>query len=229
METAILNKLRPKRSRRLISLLPAKRWLYYLLHPNKGQVYIQNTDLSRLPALPDIMPLSMKEMATDSEQDREAWLQIIGESFSRSLNPADFIKAITDHNEYLVEHTYFLMRDGERIGVVSWGIFRKNKKMGVTHYLGIRKSCLGRGLGKYLILYALHKMRDAGITLCECESNLEHLRSLLIHFDFGFQPKKRDDWNVGNITPWPFNILARRRFDALYGRRQKERGSSERS
>jgi len=229
MEVAAFNKPHPENNRRSPFMLPARRWLHYLRHPNSGQVYIQNADLSHLPALPDIMPLSMKEMATDNEQDIEAWLQIIGESFSRSVNRADFIKAIIDHNEYLVERTYFLMRDEEPIGVVSWGIFRRNKKMGVTHYLGIKKYYSGRGLGKYLILYTLHKMRDEGITLCECESKLEHGKSLLIHFDFGFQPKERDEWNVENITPWPFNILARRRFRALYDRWQKERGSSGRS
>jgi len=200
-----------------------------LLHPDNGQVYIQNTDLSNLPALPDIGPLSMKEMTTADGRDIEAWLQIIRESFSRSLNHADFVKAIIDHPKYFVTHTYFLMRDGERIGVVSWGTFRANRQMGVTHYLGIKKSCLGRGLGRYLILYVLHKMREEGIMSCECESILDHEQSLLIHFDFGFQPKMRDDWNVEDVTPWPFNILARRRFRALYGRRQRQRGSSAKS
>lgn len=224
METAMGNTPRSPGSRRPAFLLPVKRWLYYLLHPNRGQVYFQNADLANLPALPDIGPLSMKEMATDNGQDIEAWLQIIGESFSQSLSHADLVKAIIDHPTYLVLHTYFLMRGEERVGVVSWGIFRRNKKMGVTHYLGIKKSCLGRGLGRYLILYILHKMREEGITSCEGESTLEHEQSLFIHFDFGFQPKQRDDWNVPDITPWPFNVLARRRFRALFSRRQKKRG-----
>ena len=229
METVMGNSLRPPGSRRPISLLSVKRWLYYLLHPNSGQVYFQNADLSSLPALPDIGPFSMEEMATGNGQDIEAWREIIGESFSQSLSHADFVKAIIDHPTYLILHTYFLMRGGKRVGVVSWGIFRRNKKMGVTHYLGIKKSCLGRGLGRYLILYILHKMREEGITSCEGESTLEHEQSLSIHFDFGFQPKQRDDWNVPDITPWPFNILAWRRFGALFSRRQKKRGLSERS
>lgn len=222
MSVVVSNKPHHKRNRLISFLALSRRWLRFLLNPNRGQVYFHKNDLYNLPELPNISPMYIKEMATDNECEIDVWLQIIGQSFSRSLKHADYKKAIVDHNEYLVTHTYLLMQGKEYIGVVSEGVFRKDEKIGVTHYLGLKRSYLGRGLGKYLILYALHRMRDKGIEFCEGESNLEHVKSLCIHFDFGFRPKNRDYWNVENVTPWPFNIITYRRFCALYSNWQKK-------
>ena len=121
-------------------------------------------------------------------------------------------------------HTYFLMDDHKYIGVVSEAVFRGNKQVGVTHYLGLDKDYLGIGLGKYLILYTLHKLREHNLTSCEGESILQHKKSLFIHFDFGFLPKmSRDYWNTPDRAPALMRAITNLKFKQAYREWQRSR------
>ena len=180
-------------------------------------VYFRRIDLRDLKQLQDISPLYIKEMSINDESQVNEWLSIIDQSFSRNWEKKDYKKCIIKHEIYDVPHTYFLM-DGEKyIGVVSEAVFKKNIQVGVTHYLGLDKDYLGRGLGKYLILYVLHKMKEHNLKSCEGESTLKYTVSLFIHFDLGFRPKiKLDYWNTPNNAPAVMRAITNYKFRRLY-------------
>jgi len=184
---------------------------------NSGLVYLQRADLRELPPLWEISPLFLKEMSINDESQVNEWLRIINQSFSRTWNREEYVKNIINHEIYEILYTYLLM-DGEKyIGVVSEAIFKRNKQVGVTHYIGLDKYYLGRGLGKYLILYTLHKMREHNLKSCEAETTLDHKRSIFIHFDLGFSPKtKLNHWNTMDRTYTLKKIINNYRLKRFY-------------
>jgi GNAT superfamily N-acetyltransferase len=184
--------------KKLISLpLSVMRKLRTLFSPHFGLVYFQ-CDLSKpLPPLPVITPFYIKEMDVKNEFQINEWLSIMNQAFKTNSSRTDFEKIILTHPYYEVAHTYFLMDGDECIGAVSEAHYRSNKKIGVTHMLGINQEYRGKNLGKYMILYVLHQLKEHGYSYCEGESRLRHKKSLHIHFDFGFYPKKKADyWNT---------------------------------
>jgi GNAT superfamily N-acetyltransferase len=203
----------------------AKRIVLFYGHPGSGPVYFQKADLQKLPPLFEIAPLTVKEMDSSDTYEVHQWLEIINESFLRQLSEDDYCSSILSHAIYDVLHTYFLLDKDCYIGVVSLGVFKKNTSIAVTHYLGIRKAYLGRGLGKYLILFVLHKARDYSFASCEGESSLSHFKSIYIHFDLGFKPKEKlDYWNTPNPFPFVARVITRHRFRQLYLTWQEQRG-----
>ena len=180
------------------------------------------SDLKSLPALPDIAPLEVRSMDIRNEDEITEWLAIMGESFNGPWSCADYEGNILNHPEYQVLETHFLM-DGQRpIAAGSVGVFRKNPKIGVTHYLGARKEVRGRGLGKFMLLYMLHRLQDLGIKRCEGESKLRHAESLAIHFDFGFIPKPRAGaWNTPTGAGPFMRLVGNVMMNRLYRRRRR--------
>lgn len=197
-----------------------KKYYIFYTSPYLCPIYFHRDGFMDLPSLPDISPLSIKKMLSDNESEINEWLIIMNQSFSRTWGKADYNKNIINHNVYDVLNTYFLMDENKYVGAVSEGVFKLNNEMGVTHYLGLDRKYLGRGLGKYLILYTLHMMKEHGLKGCEGESSLKHMESLNIHFDFGFKPKlELDYWNTPNKYPLIIKNRINVRFKSLYYKR----------
>ena len=155
-------------------------------------------DLNNLPPFnKDIAPLHLKEMDMEDESEIREWLKIHNDAFGRAWGFKEYQAFMLNHPYLIVTHTYFMMDESTPMGAGSVGVFKKNKEIGVGHYLGIRKNFQGRGLGKYMVLYRYHKLHEHGIRICESETTLRHKKSLLIHFDCGSRPKFRPDyWNT---------------------------------
>jgi GNAT superfamily N-acetyltransferase len=194
------------------------------LSSNSVPVYFRRPHLCNLPPLWDISPLYVEEMSTGDDTQIEAWLSIINRAFSRNWGRQHFLTSIVSHPVYDVAHTYFLMDDQHYVGVVSEAAFKANRGVGVTHYLGLDTAHLGRGLGKYLILYTLHKMKQHNLVSCEGESTLEHRKSLSIHFDLGFHPKtKPDHWNTPSGSATWMRAIANARLRGMYSQSRARR------
>lgn len=181
-------------------------------------------DLERLPPLVDITPLYLREMNMRDEAEVTIWLDIHNDAFGRAWGPAEYESAILRHPMFLVTHTYFVIDGRGPIGAGSMGINRKNEEIGIGHYLQVRGGAQGLGVGKYLALYRLHRLKELGLRRCEIVTTLRHRRSLFIHFDCGAKPKLRlDYWNdLGQPS-----ALARRivhyRLNGLYREWMRDR------
>ena len=184
-------------------------------------------DLSRLPPLThDLSPLYVREMLMHDPADIAAWLEIHNDAFGTAWGVADYEREILRHPTVKVWHTYLLMEGALAIGSACAGVFQRNAEVGVGHFLGLRRSARGRGLGRYLAVYRYHRLREAGIQICESETTLRNRESLGIHFACGFRPKTR--WDVWN-SPDPADALqqwiTRQRLGRLYRRWSRERSS----
>ena len=129
----------------------------------------------------------------------------------------DFYDNVIQHPYYSVIETFFLVDGVKPIAIVSAAYFKKNNKIGVTHYLGISQEYKGQKLGKYMILYALHYLRKNGFNQCEAESYLKYKESLGIHFNFGFKPKtKFENWNTFDNSNLISKILTKSELLKFY-------------
>jgi len=151
------------------------------------------------------------------EADVTTWLEIHNDAFGRTWGPAEYESAILHHPMFLVTHTYFVIDGTGPIGTASIGVNRKNVEIGIGHYLQVRRRAQGLGVGKYLVLYRLHRLKDLGLRRCEIVTTLGYRKSLFIQFDCGAKPKLQlDYWNdLGQSS-----ALARRivhyRLEGLY-------------
>lgn len=184
---------------------------------NNSLICLQCDDLSKLPELP-VINYSIRTMNINSQNDIDFWLEIMRFSFQRpGLGVKDYKDSIQQHPYYSVMETFFLVDNEKPIAIVSAAYFQKNKKMGVTHYLGISKEFKGQKLGKYMILYALHFLKEKGFRQCEAETYLNYKESLGIHFDFGFIPKtKFENWNTVDNSNLVSKILTNRALSKFY-------------
>jgi len=133
----------------------------------------------------------------NSDEDIAHWISIHNNAFGRNWNKNNFSKSVVNHKDLNIYHTYFLMDREKHIGAASVGVFRRNENIGVTHYAALIKERQGQGLGKYLIQYRYHKLREVGVTVCENETKIGYPESIRIHFDCGAQIKTKPDyWNT---------------------------------
>ncbi len=182
--------------------------------------------LDNLPPLWDISPLVVIEMDLTNEAHRTAWLNIIHKSFPPKGDSnwlPDIGTSIVWNPICDVRHTYFLMNGDQYIGVISEAVFRLNLFMGVPHYLGLDPAYQNKGLGKYLLLYSMHRMKAHGLHQCEGESTMEHQTALLIHFALGMTPKlTRDNWNTPGEVSEDYPAL----YDAWRKKKQARIGTN---
>ncbi len=206
-----------------------KRRLRSWTQLNLGQVYFQLDGMNNLLPLRNISPLYIVEMQPNQPSHVESWLNIVNQAFSREWIQKQFDEAILNHPYYDVTHTYLLMDEQKCIGVVSEAVFAQNKQIGVTHYLGLDQKYLGKGLGKYLILYTLHQMHRHGLSRCEGESTLRHSESLLIHFSLGFSPKPKPDyWNTPNRVSPLTKLVTNAKYQQFYDQWVNRKKANER-
>jgi len=200
----------PRTARRCIEMAKARCVV------SAACVYFRRENLAQLPELPDIEPFRIANMDLNSESHTQAWLRLVNRAFFRQWSTEDFISSISYHPNYRVLETYFLVLGSELVGTCSIGVFRMNPTVGVTHYLALQNEFRGQGLGKYLLLYGLHRLRKYDVCACEGESTLAHKESLFIHFGLGFRPKRSQPWNTQTLTVWLSRRVAWRRFVRLY-------------
>ena len=192
------------------------------LRSNSVRVCVRH-DLAALPPLTDISPLYIREMDMRDESEIRMWLEIHNEAFHRAWGLQEYEASMLRHPCFLIMHTYFMM-DGHRpIGTGSVGVYRRNKEVGVCHYLQFRTCARERGLGQHMALYRLHRLKQLGVRTCEIVTTLKHKKALFIHFDLGAQPKlELDHWN--DLKGKGFlRALAHMRLERMYGKWNRSR------
>ena len=199
-----------------------------LWRPDRVLVYTQG-DLDHLPDLKqDIAPLYVAEMNREDESEIGLWLDVHNDAFSRKWGPDEYRAEVLNHPDLQILHTYLVMNDDEVVGTASVGVFRRQKNIGVGHYIQLRRSAQSHGLGKYLLLYRYHKLKQLGIRTCESQTTLVREKALLLHFSCGFRPKTRpDSWNSTGVNSPLARMRANLQLERLYRTWQRGRKSSD--
>jgi GNAT superfamily N-acetyltransferase len=182
--------------------------------------------LSKLPELRPRPGFRFREMDMHDEADISTWLRVHNDAFAHDWGPAEFQGAILGHPHFDVQRTFFVLDGDVALGAASIGVFRRNRDVGVGHYLGVSRRAQGLGLGRDLVVYRYRELRDAGITQCESHTHIGLVRSLRIHFECGFVPKLRfDHWNTPNTATPPVRALTNVRLRVLHRRWRRQHAS----
>jgi GNAT superfamily N-acetyltransferase len=161
------------------------------------------------------------------EADIAAWLEIHNDAFGSAWGLEDYEREILHHPTVTVWHTYLIMDGSRALGSACAGVYRRNPEVGAGHFLALRRSAHGRGLGRHIVLYRYHRLREAGIRLCESETTLRNRESIGIHFACGFRPKTRlDAWNSPDPGDALQRWITRQRLERLYRRWSRQRSGS---
>jgi GNAT superfamily N-acetyltransferase len=191
---------------------------------DQALVCTRTEDLATLPELRPTPGHHFREMDMADPAEVATWLAVHNDAFGHVWGVEQFRGAILEHPHFEVWQTFFVMDGATALGAASIGVFRRNRDVGVGHYLGVSPKAQGLGLGRELVLYRYRALRDSGIAQCESHTHIGRARSLWIHFECGFVPKLRfDDWNTPNTATAPVRALTNARLKALHRRWRRER------
>jgi GNAT superfamily N-acetyltransferase len=130
-----------------------------------------------------IRPMTTDDIGlwTDIQRDAEPYLQI---------TPRIFRDEFGDDLEAL-ERRCFIVTDprGLGIGTVSAWYHRdfRGQDYGRIHWVAIRPSCQGKGLGKAALAYAMRRLAQWH-ERCYLVTSTERLQAIRMYLDFGFMP-----------------------------------------
>lgn len=163
--------------------------LNYLFNYSKTVVYVQ-IDLSRLPKLPDISPLKVRELSLDDENDLKTWADIINIAYEEEQYDAALAKDKLTNHEFLKVKKVFLVFDGTKcIGTVSAAVFKSNPNIASGCRFAVHPDYRSKGLGKYLYLLILHVLNNDGYKYFESTMAIKRETSFIIKFKLGFYPQ----------------------------------------
>ncbi|HXY92125.1 MAG TPA: GNAT family N-acetyltransferase [Acidimicrobiia bacterium] len=177
------------------------------------------SDLSGL--LPVEIPsgATIREMNMGDAADVRRWLDVHNAAYQHQWTETEYRNVILEHRHIRVSRTFLLDVDGQIVGTASIGRFRRNENVGVGHYLGVVPSEQSHGLGRVLVAYRYHALRDEGVTECESQTQIKRVSSLRLHFAFGFVPKWHlDEWNNPDTWSAPVRAITNVRLYALHRR-----------
>lgn len=192
---------------------------------DQALVCTRTEDLATLPALPETPGCGFREMDMGAGIDVATWLAVHNDAYDHDWDAEQFERAILRHPYFDVWKTFFALEGETAVGAASIGVFRGNPSVGVGHYLGVTKRAQRLGVGRSLVVYRYHALRDAGIVQCESQTHIGRVGSLRIHFECGFVPKLHfDPWNTPNTAALPVRLLTNARLKGQYQRWRRERG-----
>lgn len=169
-------------------------------------VLIRNAgELSDVPA-PALPPgYRIEDMDMQDRHDVGRWLALHNHAFGRNWGTADYRSGVVNHPHYDILRTIFLVDSRGPVAASSLGVFRRNREMGIGHYLAVAPRGQGRGLGKNLARYRYRALAELGIRRTEAETQIVRTASIRAQFGCGLQPKYRfDHWNtLDSASPLP--------------------------
>ncbi len=196
-------------------------WLHRLQRTNFGFgtliVCTQGT-ADTIPANALNSSYTFSSMDIKKHEDVQIWLQVFNDAFQRNYDEQDFEKNILYHPVIKVLDTLFLYnKKKEVMGITSVGVFHKNPRVGVGHYIAVPKQFQGKKLGSYIGVHRYHLLTELGLNTFESETTVDRKKSIFMHFKMGFQPKYTlDYWNTRNIATMLFQPLIKKKIDTYY-------------
>lgn len=90
---------------------------------------------------------------------------------------------------FLPQATWLLVRGDDLCGTVQ-GVAESQRNLGAIQNLGVVPTHRGLGLGKALLLQALHGFREAGLSKAFLEVTAQNEAAVLLYRRIGFRSRK---------------------------------------
>ena len=156
--------------------------------------------LDTIPAAPLPDGWAMRPFAPD---DVALWTAIIreGETFS-VIHDDLWNKQFGDDPDAAPARIFFLCDpSGQAVGTISawYGDKPPFAGWGRIHWVTILPAYQGQGLGKAMLTFALHRLRELGHTNAYLYTSSGRLPALRMYRNYGFTP---DPWDSNNEAVW---------------------------
>ncbi len=184
------------------------RHLKYLFDLNHT-IVILHFDLRFIPDQIELDKITVKEISIEDDKAMKEWSDIINSAFS-------FKKPYNAQTskDYILKHPYkkitncYLVYDGDyAIATFFIGSFKSNNKIACAGRFAVRPEFQGKGLGKYIVLKAMHIMKQYGYQFYEETFNYWRKYSYKLFIHCGGYPEF--DRKYCQLRPTPKFILVR--------------------
>lgn len=154
-----------------------------------AEVHVQ-ADLNEIIPLPDILPLYTKKIDLNDSEQVNAWVEVVNEAYADANYDFESAQKLLTRHHFLVDTETFLIFDKNKvIATVSCGIYPDFPDVGGVFRLAVRKDYQGRGVGKYIILYGYHHLKNIGIKKGESVISAHRTVSIITHIKCGLKPQ----------------------------------------
>lgn len=190
--------------------------LRYVFNFNVDRVVVNlQRDLDDLPPLEVPEGLTFRPADLRDAADRAHWIRLVNAAYFDATEDDRSAERLLSTHAFLTDmEVFFLCRDDRPIATVSTGVFRNAPTFGGDARIAVDPAEQGQGLGRTLILFALHRLRSKGLTHAEAVITLKREQSLRLHFKLDFQiPPHRRQWNFDiQRRMWPVRWLVHSRL-----------------
>ncbi|MBR2339677.1 MAG: GNAT family N-acetyltransferase [Clostridia bacterium] len=148
---------------------------------NLPQLIMRNSDLSSLA------PINLGDgysVHTHTDGNEGAWEEIIESAFDTHYDFDFLIKA----GDYAPERVFYISYLGRDVATTTAVENPKYAKEGWLRMVGVRKEESGKGLGKQIILIALHSLRERGYKSVVLSTDDFRIPALCSYLSLGFRP-----------------------------------------
>ncbi len=172
--------------------------------------------LSCLPSLGDIAPFYIKPLDIGNAEHIRNWIEIISDGYEEDYD-LDYAMWHFQSHTFLDEiRTWFIMEETYPIATISVGKYRSNRNCGGDARIAVRKEYRGQGLGRHLILYGFHQLREQGVEMGETMIAIKRSTSIYLHLTCGFRPQTDvDRWQYKDHAFFLNRILANRSLERM--------------
>lgn len=116
------------------------------------------------------------------EEDKDAWVRCVTPGLR-----ADFDERLIGEGVDIFQDLLFLDYQGEHVGTIT-AHMQPEKGMCRIHMVGLRSDFRGKGLSKYLMMFAQEKMKEERVPLCYLTTDEHRVSAVKSYLDAGFLP-----------------------------------------
>ncbi|HUT53208.1 MAG TPA: GNAT family N-acetyltransferase [bacterium] len=161
------------------------------------QLEMARPDLAGLPAIELGPGYTLRHYR---EGDAEVWGRIMSEAFTPYWNTDRFQRSFLPHFGFKPERVIFVCHEGRPVGSASafqWPGIPRDR--GYIHMVGVLREHCGRGLGYWLTLACLNRLREEGFTSAMLQTEDYRIPAIKHYLRLGFTPvlvqqEQREKW-----------------------------------
>lgn len=190
----------------------------YLFNYSRTVVHLQ-LDTSILPNITPNSSFFIKEMDIKSNDDLIDWISIVNDGYDDVCYTIEQARVHFDNHLFLDFISVFILYlNNEPVATYGIGRYLSNGMIGGSNRLVVKKKHQGLGIGKYLFLYGLNKLRDSGLRYVEHIVSIPRTESIRLHFRFGFIPQTNKKYfqYKNQRRSFIINFLVKRRLLNIY-------------
>lgn len=194
--------------------------LRFVFNFNVDRVVVNlHRELKDLPVLEIPGGLIFRLADLNNPTDQAHWIALVNNAYPDGREDKETAQRLRNGHAFLAEvETFFLCYNDKPIGTVSTGVFRSDPAFGGDARIAVDPSSQGQGLGRLLILFALHHLSAKGLSHAETVITLIRETSIRMHFKLGFRiPSSRTLWKFDvQKRMWPVRWIVQKRLLKLY-------------